>query len=239
MTKRIFYITVMGVILSGSALYAAKPSATAILKHAYQYIGGLDTYTFNAVLTDDDMQNGKLAKQYKQYVSVKINRPDDLRADTRSDTKNRSIYLHNGLFTIIDHKFNYYGQIKLPQKNINNALDYLFKKYGIKTPLAALVYNDMSKRIKFTKSTYFGKRMINGIECDYVAFKNRGGEVHIWITSGKHPLVKSFTIIDTAEKGKPRTTAYIKWNTHPNISENNFIFKAPKGASKISIESAN
>jgi len=239
LTKRIFYIIWIGMMLSGSSIFAAEQSAKAILKHAYQYIGSLDKYTFNAVLVDDDMNNGKLLKRDRQYISAKINKPNDLRIDTKGDIKNRSIYLHNGLFTIIDHKFNYYGQIKLPQKSIDNALDYLFDKYRIKVPLAALIYSNMNKRNKFTKSTYFGKRIVASVECDYIAFRNRGGEVHVWITRGKYPLVKSFTIIDTAKKGKPRTTVFIQWNTNPNIPENDFIFKAPKGALKISIEPAN
>jgi len=236
--KRILCITGLGVLLSTSALLAAEQSATAILKHANQYIGSLDKYAFNAVVTDDDMQNGKRLKQYKQYVSVKVKRPNDLRVDTKGDTKERSTYLHDGVFTMIDHGFNYYGQIKLPHKSIDKALDYIFNKYGIKAPLAALIYSDMNKRSKFSKSTYFGKRTIGGIEYDYVAFRNKGGEVHVWISRGEKPLVKYFTIIDTTVKGKPKTTASIKWDTDPRLSEKDFIFKAPKGASNISVESA-
>jgi len=238
LSKRIFCVIGMGLIVSSTALFSAEQSAAAILKHAYQYIGSLDKYAFNAVVIDDDMKDGKLLKQYKQYISVKVDRPNDLRVDTKGDTKSRSTYLHDGLFTMIDHGFNYYGQIKLPHKSIDKALDYIFDKYGIKAPLAALIYSNMHKRWKFRKSTYFGKRMVAGVECDYVAFRNRGGEVHVWISRGEKPLVKSFTIIDTTVKGKPRTTASIKWETNPRFSEKDFIFKTPKGAANISVESA-
>ncbi len=237
--KRILTIAGLGILLSTSVLLSAEQSAAAILKHAYQYIGSMDKYAFDAVVTNDDMVDGKLQKQYKQYVSVKVDRPNDLRVDSKGDTKNRTNYLHDGVFTMIDHGFNYYGQIKLPYKSIDKALDYIFNKYGIKAPLAALIYSDMDKRSRFTKSTYFGKRTVGGVECDYIAFRNRGGEVHVWISSGEKPLVKSFTIIDTTVKGKPRTTASIKWDTDPDFSEKDFIFTAPKGASNISVESAN
>ena len=237
--KRLLCIAGMGLLLGSSGLFAAERSATAILKHAYQYIGSLDKYAFNAVVTEDDMKEGKLLKRYRQYISVKVDRPDDLRTDTKGDTKNRSTYLHNGIFTMIDHGFNYYGQIKLPGKSINAALDYIFNKYGIKAPLAALIYSDMNKRTKFTKITYFGKRTIKGAEYDYIAFRNKGGVIHAWISRGEKPLVKYFTIIDTTVKGNPRTTASIKWDTDPKLSEKDFIFTAPKGASKISVESAN
>ncbi|KYJ86257.1 DUF2092 domain-containing protein [Sulfurovum riftiae] len=236
--KRILCIAGLGVVLGNTSLFAAEQSAASIVKHAYQYIGSLDKYTFNAIVTEDAMEKGKLLKQYKQYVSVKVDRPDNLRVDTKGDIKKRTSYLHDGTFTMIDHDFNYYGQIKLPHKSIDKALDYIFDRYGIKAPLAALIYSDMHKRSKFTKSTYFGKRTIDGAEYDYVAFRNRGGEVHAWISSGEKPLVKYFTIIDTTVKGKPRTTASIKWDTDPRLSEKDFIFKAPRGASNISVESA-
>jgi len=237
--KKILCIAGMGLVLNSTLLIAAEQSATSILKHAYQYIGSLDKYAFSAVVINDDMKDGKLLKQYKKHVSVKVDRPDDLRVDIKGETKDRSTYLHDGIFTMIDHRFNYYGQIKLPKKSINAALDYIFNKYGIKAPLAALIYSDMNKRTKFTKITYFGKRTIKGAEYDYIAFRNKGGVIHAWITHGEKPLVKYFTIIDTTVKGNPRTTASINWDTDPKLSEKDFIFTAPKGASKISVESAN
>ena len=236
--KKMLYIATMGLLLSGSALFAAEVSATSLLKHTYQYIGSLDTYAFNAVVTEEDMQEGKLLKQYTQAISVKVDRPNEFRMDTKGDIKERSTYLHEGIFTMMDHGFNYYGQIKLPQKDINAALDYMFEKYGIKAPLAALIYSDMDKRSKFSKSTYFGKRTVGGVVCDYIAFRNKGGEIHIWITHGDKPLIRCFTMIDTSVKGKPKTTAFIQWNTASKIAESDFIFKAPAGAANISVQSA-
>ncbi|HHD72747.1 MAG TPA: DUF2092 domain-containing protein, partial [Epsilonproteobacteria bacterium] len=166
-------------------------------------------------------------------VSIKVNRPDKLRVDTKGDIKNRSIYLNDGLFTMMDHTYNYYGQLKTP-KTIDGTLDFIFEKFGIRAPLASLIYSDMAKRAKFTRSKYFGKMDVAGTECDYVAFKSRAGEVHIWIATGDKPLVKTYAIID----GDNRMDTSLTWDTDPKISQSDFIFKAPKGAAKISIEPA-
>jgi hypothetical protein len=236
--KRVLCIAGLGIVLGTSTLPAAEHSAPAILKHAYRYISSLDRYAFKAVVMDDIVENGTVTGQYREDVSVKVKRPNDLRVDVKGETKNRSTYLHNGLFTMIDHGFGYYGQLKLPHKNLNRALDDIFHIYGIKAPLAALIYSDMDKRSRFTKSVYFGKRTVGGVVCDYIAFRNRGGEVHVWISRGEKPLVKSFTIIDTTRKEKPKTTASIRWNTNPDFTEKDFIFKAPEGSSNISIKRA-
>jgi hypothetical protein len=236
--KKLLYITGIGIFLSSSILVASEVSAKSILKHAYHYISTLDQYAFDATVINDEIQEGKPFKQTRQEVSVKIDRPNNLRVDSKGAVKNRSNYLHQGLFTMIDHEFGYYGQIKLPHQSIDDALDYIFEHYGIKAPLAALIYSDMYKRSKFSKSTYFGQRTIDGINCDYIAFRNKGGEVHIWISRGEQPLVKSFTVIDTTVPGHPKTSALIRWNLHPTISEQDFIFKAPKGVFPVSVERA-
>jgi len=237
--KRLLYSTAIGMFLSSSLLFASNISANTILKHAYHYIGTLDQYAFDATVINDEMQDGKLLKESRQEVSVKIDRPNRLRVDSKGEGKNRSNYLYNGTFTMIDHGFGYYGQIKLPHQSIDAALDYIFEHYGIKAPLAALIYSNMHQRSTFTKSTYFGKRTVDGVACDYIAFRNRGGEVHIWISRGEKPLIKSFTVIDTTVQGHPKTSAVIRWDLQPNISEKEFIFKAPAGVSPISVERAN
>ena len=80
---------------------------------------------------------------------------------------------------------------------------------------------------------------VAGVECDYVAFKSKVNEVHVWITTGASPQVINYSIIDITVKGNPRVNTSISWHKHPNISDSDFIFKAPKGASKISVDTAN
>jgi len=239
LSKRLLCLMGVSLLLNTTLLFASDISAKTILKHAYRYLGTLDRYAFNAVITYEEMQNGTLVKKNRERVEVDIDRPDRLRIDIKGENKNRSNYLYNGLFTMIDHTFGYYGQIRLPHRSIDNALDYIFEHYGIKAPLAALIYSNMYRRSKFTKSTYFGKQTVDGVTCDYIAFRNKGGEVHLWISRGEKPLVKSFIVIDTTLKGHPQTSAVIRWNLHPDIAEETFVFKAPEGTLPISVERAN
>ncbi len=236
--KKILYITGLTLLVTGTNLFAAQPSAKEIVNKAYQYLGSIDQYTFNAIVSDDVLKDAEIVDTQRQEVSVKIDRPNKLRVDIKSDIKNRTSYINNGLFTMLDHNFGYYGQLETP-KSIDDTLDLIFDKYGIKAPLASLIYSDMHKRTKFNRSKYFGTMDVAGVECDYVAFKSRIREVHIWITTGENPLVKAYSIIDTNSKENTRRNTTLYWNTNPRISESDFIFTIPKGTTKISIESAN
>jgi len=236
--KKVFCVVGLGLLLSGTHLVAAEKTAKDVMNNAYQYLGSMDKYAFKAVVTEDAVEDGQIVKTYQQNVSAKVSRPDKLRVDTKGDIKNRSNYMNNGLYTMIDHDFDYYGQIKTP-KSIDGALDFIFTKFGIRAPMASLFYSNMQKRVKFNNSKYFGTVKVGGVECDYVAFKNKTREIHAWITTGEKPLVKTYSVIDTDTQGNPRMNTSLTWINNPSISESDFVFKAPKGASKVSVHSAN
>jgi len=101
------------------------------------------------------------------------------------------------------------------------------------------MYSDMDKRVKFRTSKYFGIKDVAGVECDYVAFKNRTREIHVWIATGDKPLVKTYSIIDTYGDAASRIDTSITWNENAKISDSDFVFVAPKGSSKISVNPAN
>lgn len=235
--RKVLFVTIVTLFLGVQTINAAEKSAFEIANKAYQSLGSMDKYAFVATVSEDEMKDGEVVKQHKKNVSVKVDRPGSLRVDVKGDLKNRTIYIHNGVFTIVDHNEGYYGQLKASE-TIDGTLDFIFEKFGIRAPLASLVYSDMDKRVKFRKSKYFGKVDVAGVECDYVAFKSNVREIHAWITTGEHPKVINFTIIDIAEEGKPRTNTTIEWKDNPKISESDFIVNVPKGASKISIRPA-
>jgi hypothetical protein len=224
-----------GFLLLSSTSFAAS-TAVEIIKKARVYRDSLKKYAFKATLSEELLDEKNVWKVYTKQVEVKVQRPDKLRVDVKSDEKDRTSYLNDGIFTMVDHRFGYYGQIKTP-KQIDKALDFIFQKYGINAPLAGLIYTNMGKRVHFSRSKYFGVKNLGGDLCDYIAFSNRKQELHLWITQGEEPLIRSFVLIDRTVKKKPRTEAYIIWDTHPSFSESVFLFKPTKGLYPVSVVS--
>ena len=237
-SNRLFCIAGVTLILGSTALFAVEKTAVSVLKNAYLYSGKLQNYAFKATVMEDDVNNEAMVKRYQHTADVKVSRPGDLLVATKGDFRNRTNYLHNGQYTMVDHDYNYYGTIKVPS-SIDAALDTIFKSYGINAPLASLLYSDMDKRMKIKSGKYFGTKMVDNIECDYIAFKKGKKIIHVWIATGKAPRVISYSIIDTSEKGNPRLDASIAWKSNANIVKSDFIFTPVQGVSKISVESAN
>lgn len=239
--KRVLY---MALLSSTIILFAAEKNATVKMSHpvasvilmdAYRYLGSLDSFSFNAVTSNDDVYRDTMLVSYQHKVQVSLQRPDKLRVQVFGDLKNRSSYLLNDTFTMINNEHNFYGQVQVP-KTIDSALDHLFENFNIKTPLANLLYTDLDKRLPPKhKGYYFGTTLINGKMCHHIGFANENRELQVWIEKGQAPLIKKFVIIDKVEKLNPRSATLIRWDLHPRFDENHFRFKAPEGALKISV----
>jgi len=231
--KKVLFAAGVTILLGNSTLMAADASAKSILKRAFHYVGDMDKYSFHAVIIDEVPTNGNIVK-HRNDIFLEIDRSDKLRFDRKFEDHSKSYYINNGLFSMIDNDLDLYAQLKTP-KSIDKALDFLFKKYDISAPLSSLIYSDMYKRTKVKRGKNFGIRTLNGVECNYVAFKDRTREIHVWIATGDKPLVQGYTIIDTAIKGHPKSYTTIAWDDKADIADNDFSFVAPKNATKISI----
>ena len=231
--KKIISLIGIGLLMGSTNLLAVEKSASSVIMNAYHYIDELKQYSFDAIVVDKSIDKGKVTDVYQHSVKVEVDRPNRLRVDIKGEFKNTTNYFDNGKFTMVDNDNKYYGQLKTP-KEINKALDFIFDKYGIKAPLATLIYTNMGKRAKFKRSKYFGVETIFGVECDYVAFKNGSREVHIWIARGDKPIVKYYAEINKFY----RIDTTIFWQDKLRISDNDFVFKASKDILPISVESA-
>lgn len=234
--KQLLSVTTASMLLIGTGLSAEEQSPKDVIKNAFKYLHGIDTYAFKAVVIDTELAEDGSTETYRFDTSVKVHRPGKFQIDVKGPSKDRSNYLNNGVYTMMDHQFNYYGQIKT-DKGIDGTLDYIFDEYGIRSPLAQLLYSEMNKRLKYTTSKNFGKVMVDGTECDYVAFSDGVRDVHIWVETGDKPLIKAYSIVDKMSEDDYRMNTSLVWDLDAKISENDFVFKVPKGAEKISVQS--
>ncbi len=234
--KKILGVTSI-LLLGATVLNAAEPSAQTIANKAYSYLESLDNYAFTATVVDKNMGKGEESgkKEWRQKLTTDVSRPGKFKIVSKGSMGNKRMYLNDGLFTMIDTKHKTYGQIETP-KSVDKALDFIYEAYGVRVPLASLIYNDMATRPTFKKSKYFGTKTIHGEVCDYVAFKDKVRTVHLWITQGDKPLLRAFTIYDTSFGKNVRRDVSLAWNTEPKFSKKAFVFHAPSGAMVVPVK---
>ena len=228
--QKFLFATGLGLLLSTSTLLADTTSPQEIAKKTYSVLDSRQTYAFDATIVNHSDEGTN-----KHQVSVKVNRPNQLRVDVTGDIRNRSNYINNGDYTVYDYDKKMYLHLETP-KDLNKALDNLFDRYEIKSPLAQLVYTNMGSRIKFDRSKNFGVVDLAGVECHYLAFSDKVKEVHVWITTGETPLVKHYRVIDKTSKNNAYKSTTIHWKKASTVSASDFVFTAPKDAQEVFID---
>ena len=76
--------------------------------------------------------------------------------------------------------------------------------------------------------------MIDGVECDHLAFRNTDVDWQLWIEIGGRPIPRKYVITSKAVTGGPQYTLRIKdWKTDVPIAADSFSFKPPADAKKV------
>ena len=228
--QKFLLTTGLGLVLGTATLLADTMSAGAIAKTVYDTLDSRQSYAFDAIIVNRSDEGTN-----KHNVSVKVNRPNQLRIDVHGDIRNRSNYLNNGTYTIYDHDKNFYLHLQTPN-SIEDTLDIIFDKFEIKAPLAQLIYTKMGKRIKFDRSKNFGIVDVAGVECHYIAFSDKTKEVHVWVATGDTPRVKHYMIKDKTSKNNASKSTTLYWKKANTIAASDFVFATPKGAQEVFIK---
>jgi len=242
--KKIVTVVSLAVLLASGTVYAEGTNASvaqatqkngkALLSSTYDYIGSLQKYAVHTTVENTVLVDGESIVTIRTS-DVKVQRPDKFRVDSKGEYINRSVYLSNGQFTIMDNNEKYYATVKT-DKGIDKTLQHISKKLGIILPVSTLIHSDMNKYIHPSRVQYFGTRVLSGVECNYIAFRQKKTTVHMWIENSNTPLIHAAKIVTDASNDKGTSDMVMTWDTTPSFSDSVFVFKAPKGASNVSIK---
>ena len=84
---------------------------------------------------------------------------------------------------------------------------------------------------------HIGQGVVDGVECEHLAFRGPETDWQIWIETGAKPVPRKYVITSKTIAGAPQYTLKIKdWKTDAN-ADGDFAFKAPADATKVALDS--
>jgi hypothetical protein len=90
-----------------------------------------------------------------------------------------------------------------------------------------------------TEGKHIGQGVIDGVECEHLAFRTPDTDWQIWIEPGAKPVPRKYVITSKTLTGAPQYTLRIRdWKTDAFTDADTFVFKAPAGATKIDLDAA-
>jgi len=173
--------------------------------------------------------------QYSHVRKLKISEPKQFWIESTGDITNTTVWKDEKTFTLLDRVNNVYGQVTAPG-TIDETMDMMVDKYGVTTPLADLLSDNVYSVLMGNVRTchYLGIHYADGIKCHHIAATQNNIDWQIWVDAGDVPQLRKIVITYKQKPGAPQYTAVLKSFTEvPQFPEDTFTFKAPEGARKI------
>jgi hypothetical protein len=238
-TKRFAKASMVAAFVAFTVQPAEADEATGLLKAMAAYTAAQKSIsaTFES---DIEVMTAELEKiQFTSSGKMQLSRPDKLRisrtggytdADFVYDGKTASIYGNNAKA---------YVQTEVVG-TIDQMVDLIQARSGVAMPgtdlLLTNTYDVLMTNV--VQSNHVGQGMIDGVECEHLAFRGADVDWQIWIESGAKPLPRKFVITSKGVTGAPQYTLRIRdWKTDAVVDADTFVFKPPAGAIKVDLES--
>jgi hypothetical protein len=238
-------LLVAGGLGTAAAQQPAPASAPAPVREAKaiealaamgKYLRSLKSYAVHAdTAIDEILENGQKL-QFAGAVDYRVQMPNRLRAEVRTDRKTRDVVYDGKTITQFAPRMGYYASIAAPG-TIAETLAMVDQKYDVEIPLADLFFwgTDKSGVDDIKAAAYIGPAKIGGKSCDHYAYRQEGVDWQVWIETGKQPLPCKMVITTTSEAAQPQYSAVLKWDLAPKFGADTFKFAPPKGARQIDL----
>jgi hypothetical protein len=124
--------------------------------------------------------------------------------------------------------------------SVDQLVDRLRDEFTILAPGADLLMSNVYDALiqDVVDAKHIGRGVVDGVECEHLAFRNLDSDWQMWIELGDRPVPRKYVITSKQVVGAPQYTLRIKeWNSNPTVLADTFDFKAPPGATKMPFDS--
>jgi hypothetical protein len=171
--------------------------------------------------------------QFASSGRVQLSRPDKLRVARTGGYTDVEIVFDGKMLTVNNKDHNNFAQVE-SSGSIDQLIDLLREKHQIAAPGADLLLSQAFDVMMadVIDAEHIGQGIIEGVECEHLAFSNLDTDWQIWIEAGALPIPRKYVITSKAVTGAPQYTLRIKeWKTE--LPADTFAFNPPQGATKI------
>ena len=233
------YVALAGVFIAFSAQSARADDAAMVLKAMTDYIAAQKSIsaTFDS---DVEVVTPELEKiQFASSGKFQLSRPDKLRISRTGGYADVQLVYDGKTVSIYGNNAKAYAQADLAG-TIDQLVDLIQVKSGAAMPgmdlLLSNAYDEMMSNVIL--GMHVGQGVIDGVECEHLAFRGADTDWQIWIESGARPVPRKYVITSKTIAGAPQYTLRIKgWNTDAVADADAFVFKPPADAMKASLDS--
>lgn len=227
-----------GLVLPAPGVHAESDDAGKILKAMSDFMASQKT--ISATLnTDIEVLTSDLQKiQFNSSGQLLLSRPDKLRVSRTGGYADVEFVFDGKTATILGKNINAFAQLNSPGST-DQLIDRLVNEYSVQAPGSDLLlsnsYDVLMSDVRDAK--HIGRGVVDGVECEHLAFRDFDTDWQIWIEVGPRPIPHKYVITSKTETGAPQYTLRISnWKTDVPAAAEAFTFKPPAGAKKVELK---
>lgn len=231
-------VLVLSLAISSTVASADEADAKAILKKMSDYLAAQSALSFDfdaylGVVTDDGQ-----SLELTSSGSLLLQRPDKFKATRAGGFVHLETIFDGKTFTVFGKDANVYTQIEVPG-TLDNLMNHLIAKYDMPMLggdfLMSNPYQMLMADVVDIKD--LGSGVINGVECDYLAFRAKQVDWQIWIAQGEAPYPCRYVITSTQISGEPQYSIQLRnWSAGKTVAKGDFSFKNTSKAEKVELK---
>jgi hypothetical protein len=216
----------------------AQDGAARILKAMSDYVSSQKSITATYD-SDIEVVTPELQKlQFNSSGQISLTRPDNLRATRTGGYVDVEFVFDGKTFTVHDRDNKAYAQADA-SGSIDQLVERLRSDFSVEAPGADLLLTASYDRLTedVVDGKHIGIGVVNGVECEHLAFRGVDSDWQIWVEIGNRPIPRKYVITNKAITGAPQYTVRIRdWQTDAQAAPDAFAFKPPAGASKVDVK---
>jgi hypothetical protein len=219
------------------ALAASDTNPLTALTRMGDYLRDLKTFRVDVDgVKEEPLKDGQNL-QFAGTVRYTVQRPSGLRAELRTDRKQRDYVFNGKTLTVYAPRMKYYATVAAPP-TIREMLDTAVRRYDLEFPVADLFLwgTDRAAVDSIKASAYVGPAKVAGRDCDHFAFRQSEVDWQLWIERGDRPLPCKLVITSITLPTRPEYSAVLTWDLSPKIEASAFNFVPPKDAHAIKLQ---
>ena len=211
----------------------ATQNAKALLKKMSDYLAAQKSFSLGYDSVFEVVTDQKQKLQVATSGTVDMSRPDKIRATRKSGFTDTETVFDGKTLTIYGKGKNAYVQAEVPG-TVDNLIDQLRDRFHRQLPGADLLGSNVYEALMtdVTDVKDLGSGVIDGKECDHLAFRSRETDWQIWIAQGATPYPCRYVITSKGVDQAPEYSMTIRdWKAGGGAGD--FSFKPPAGATKL------
>jgi hypothetical protein len=178
--------------------------------------------------------------QFASSGQIKLTRPDKLRIRRTGGYADVELVYDGKVLSLYGNNAKSYVQADAPG-TVDQVIDTLQARTGAAMPgtdlLLSKSYDELMMNV--IDSHHIGLGVVDGVECEHLAFRGVDTDWQIWIEAGANPVPRKYVITSKTLTGAPQYTLRIKdWKTDAIADADAFVFKPPADATKVALDSA-